>query len=37
MKILMKYIKEIQWFVIGWVVGFIMAGVASANDWLTGF
>ncbi len=37
METLMKYIKEATWFVIGWVVGFIMAGVASANGWLTGF
>tara|TARA_B100000519_G_C13948669_1_gene299652 strand:- start:449 stop:562 length:114 start_codon:yes stop_codon:yes gene_type:complete len=34
---LMKHTKEIVWFGLGWIIGFIVAGIASANGWLTGF
>ena len=32
-----ELLKEIVWFGLGWIVGFIVAGIASANGWLTGY
>ena len=37
MKWLNAHIKEIVWFVLGWVVGFLVAGWASSAGVLTGF
>ena len=36
-RTLATHVNEIQWFVIGWIAGFVMAGVASANGWLVEF
>ena len=32
-----EHLKEIVWFGLVWIVGFIVAGIDSANGWLTGF
>lgn len=37
MKWLMGHIKEIVFFGLGFVVGFLVAGFAAANGVLTGF
>ena len=34
---LMKHVKEIVWFGLGFVVGSLVAGFAAANGALTGF
>ena len=34
---LMKHTTKIVWVGLGWLCGFIMAGIAASNGWLTGF
>ena len=34
---LKTHLKEIVWFGLGWIVGFLMTGFMSANGMLTGF
>ena len=34
---LMKHVKEIVWFGLGFLVGFLVAVFAAANGALTGF
>ena len=34
---LKAHVKEIVWFGLCWVIGFLVAGFAAANGALTGF
>ena len=34
---LKAHVKEIVWFGLGWVIGFLVAGFAAANGAQTGF
>jgi hypothetical protein len=37
MELLKEHLDKIFGFVLGFTIGFLVAGVASAHGWLTGF